>query len=99
LDNLGPLGRGSHRYKTFAPGVTLAQPAVGVFLWRTKHGYCFQVDNYGTHPLGKLTATDFHALVTELAIPDTDELDPDEPLQDPAVEAAILQLFDDRAGR
>jgi hypothetical protein len=75
LDNLGPLGRGGHRYKTFARGVTVAQPTLGVLVWRTRHGFCFQVDQHGTHPLGKMTATQFHALVTELALEDTDQLD------------------------
>ena len=73
LDNLGPLTRGSHRFKTFGPGVALAQPVLGVFLWRTRHGYAFQVDHHGTHPLGRLSATQFHDLVAELADPDTDE--------------------------
>jgi hypothetical protein len=53
LDNLGFLGRGSHRVKTFAPGWRHHQPALGVHLWRTRHGYWYRVDATGTHPLGK----------------------------------------------
>jgi hypothetical protein len=75
LDNLGPLGRGGHRCKTFARGVTVAQPTLGVLLWRTRHGFCFQVDQHGTHPFGKTTATEFHALIAELALEDTDQPD------------------------
>jgi hypothetical protein len=53
LGNLGFLGRGSHRVKTFAPGWRHHQPLPGVHLWRTRHGYWYRVDATGTHPLGK----------------------------------------------
>ena len=98
LDNLAPLTRGSHRYKTFGPGVTLAQPILGVLLWRTRHGYSYQVDNTGTHPLGKLTATEFHTHLTELADPDTDHLDPDDQVTDPALDAALQHIYGNRLG-
>lgn len=52
LDNLGPLGRHHHRAKTLG-GFTLHQPLPGMYLWRTPTGHWFQVDNQGTHPLGK----------------------------------------------
>jgi hypothetical protein len=54
LDNLGPLGRGHHRAKTIG-GFTLHQPLPGLYLWRTPTGHWFQVDNQGTHPLGRGT--------------------------------------------
>ncbi|MGN6128773.1 MAG: proline-rich domain-containing protein [Nocardioidaceae bacterium] len=59
LDNLAPLGRGSHRVKTHGRGWSLHNPLFGVHLWRTPHGYCFQRDAYGTTPLGKMTAEEF----------------------------------------
>jgi hypothetical protein len=52
LDNLGPLGRGHHRAKTFG-AFTLHQPRPGMYLWRTPTGLWFQVDGRGTHPLGR----------------------------------------------
>ena len=54
LDNLGPLGRAHHRAKTFG-GFTLHQPLAGMYLWQTPTGYWFQVDDEGTHPLGRET--------------------------------------------
>ena len=65
MDNLGFLGRGSHRVKTFAPGWQHHQPAPGVHLWRTRHGYWYRVDAAGTHPLGK------HPDPTAHSLPDT----------------------------
>lgn len=49
--NLGPLGRGHHRAKTFGAW-TLRQPLPGMYLWKTPTGHWYQVDNQGTVPLG-----------------------------------------------
>ena len=65
LGNLGPLTRGNHRTKTFA-GWHNTQPAVGVQLWRTRHGYGYLVDADGTHPLGRLTTDTFEDLCCTL---------------------------------
>lgn len=54
LDNLGPLGRGHHRAKTFG-GFELHQPLPGMYLWRTPTGHWFQVDQRGTHPMSRGT--------------------------------------------
>ena len=42
LDNLAPLGRRAHRAKTHG-GWHLQQPAPGVLVWRSPHGYTFLV--------------------------------------------------------
>jgi hypothetical protein len=39
IGNLGPLERPAHRVKTHAAGWRHRQPAPGVFLWRTPHGW------------------------------------------------------------
>jgi hypothetical protein len=52
IGNLGPLGRGHHNAKTYG-GFTCHQPLPGMFLWRTPTGHWYQVDNHGTHPLGR----------------------------------------------
>jgi len=53
VGNLGPMVRFGHRVKTFGRGWQLRQPRPGVYLWRTRHGYWFRVDQDGTHPLGR----------------------------------------------
>jgi hypothetical protein len=62
LDNLAPLGRASHRVKTFGRGWA-HRKAGDAHYWRTPSGYAFRVDAHGTHPLGRLTATAFHDVV------------------------------------
>jgi hypothetical protein len=52
VGNLGPLGRGHHNAKTYG-GFSCHQPLPGMFLWRTPTGHWYQVDNHGTHPLGR----------------------------------------------
>jgi hypothetical protein len=52
LGNLGPLTRYAHRVKTHGRGWRHHQPAPGVFLWRTPHGYWYRTDHTGTHRLG-----------------------------------------------
>jgi hypothetical protein len=56
LDNLGPLGRGHHNAKT-SGAFTCHQPLPGMFLWQTPTGHWYQVDNLGTHHLGRQTPT------------------------------------------
>ena len=51
LNNLGPLVRSHHRYKTFA-GWRLRQPEPGTYLWRSPHGWYYLVNATGTHDLG-----------------------------------------------
>lgn len=46
-DNLGPLGRTSHRARTHG-GYRLSQPSPGRWLWRTPRGQCFEVTNRGS---------------------------------------------------
>jgi hypothetical protein len=50
LGNQAPLGRFHHRLKTHG-GWRLAQPEIGVYLWRSPHGHYFQTDERGTHRL------------------------------------------------
>jgi hypothetical protein len=64
LDNLGPLGRRHHRAKTVG-GFTLHQPLPGMFLWRIPSGHWYQVDNEGTHALGRETP----AIIEQLQAP------------------------------
>ncbi|HSV38812.1 MAG TPA: HNH endonuclease signature motif containing protein, partial [Nocardioidaceae bacterium] len=52
-DNLAPLGRRTHRLKTFAPGWRHIRVGPRAFLWRTPTGYWYRVDPDGTHSLGK----------------------------------------------
>jgi hypothetical protein len=52
IGNIGPLGRGHHNAKTYG-GFSCHQPLPGMFLWRTPTGRWYQVDNHGTHPLGR----------------------------------------------
>jgi hypothetical protein len=52
IGNLGPLGRGHHNAKSYG-GFTCHQPLPGMFLWQTPTGHWYQVDNHGTHPLGR----------------------------------------------
>ena len=59
VGNLGPLTRREHRLKTFGH-LRVRQPAAGVFLWRSRHGWVWLVTNTGTHPLGNTPAA--HAL-------------------------------------
>jgi Domain of unknown function (DUF222) len=58
-DKLGPLNRREHRHKTFGH-LKVRQPAAGVHLWRSRHGWVWLVTNAGTHPLGNTPAA--HAL-------------------------------------
>ena len=53
VGNLGPMVRFGHRVKTHGRGWRHLQPTPGTFLWRTPHGYWFQVDKDGTHSLGR----------------------------------------------
>jgi len=53
VDNLGPMIRYGHRIKTHGRGWRHRQPAPGLYLWRTPHGYWYRVDRHGTRPLGK----------------------------------------------
>ena len=57
LHNLARLGRFPHRVKTHGRW-RLRQTGPGVYEWTSPHGYRFQVDGSGTHPLGKDPATD-----------------------------------------
>jgi hypothetical protein len=50
LGNQAPLGRFHHRLKTHG-GWRLAQPEVGIYLWRSPNGHYFQTDGRGTHRL------------------------------------------------
>ncbi len=52
LGNLGPLARREHRHKTFGH-LHVRQPAPGIYLWRSRHGWIWLVTNTGTHPLGR----------------------------------------------
>jgi hypothetical protein len=45
--------RYGHRIKTHGRGWRHRQPAPGLYLWRTPHGYWYRVDRHGTRPLGK----------------------------------------------
>ena len=54
LANLGPLARRHHLAKTFG-AFTLHQPLPGMYVWRTPTGHWYQVDNEGTHALGRAT--------------------------------------------
>lgn len=51
VDTLGPLGRRVHRAATHG-GWKKRQPAPGVFLFRSPHGWIWLVTNHGTLPLG-----------------------------------------------
>ena len=53
IENLGPMVRFGHRVKTHGRGWRHRQPLPGVYLWQTPHGYWFQVDQDGTHALGR----------------------------------------------
>ncbi len=57
LDNLGPLTRGEHRYKTFGP-INVTQPVAGTFVWRTRFGRVIVTNPAGTHDLGTGTFAD-----------------------------------------
>ena len=50
---MAKLTRPHHRLKTFA-GWTVTHIALGVWLWRSPHGYHFLVHHHGTTPLGRL---------------------------------------------
>jgi hypothetical protein len=50
IGNLGPMTRFHHRIKTHSRW-RVRQPRPGVYLWRSPHGWFFQVDATGTHPL------------------------------------------------
>lgn len=50
-DNLGPLGRRSHRAKTHA-GWQLRQPSPGCFVWASPAGYTYAVTPNGTTRIG-----------------------------------------------
>jgi len=84
LQNLAPLGRGSHRVKTHGRGWATRNPRFGMYLWRTPHGYCFQCDPSGTTPLGRMTHEEFSQYSRELA----EQLTWDEP-EDASVEGAV----------
>jgi hypothetical protein len=84
LQNLAPLGRGSHRVKTHGRGWATRHPRFGMHLWRTPHGYCFQCDPSGTTPLGRMTHEEFDQYSRELA----EQLSWDEPVDAP-VEGAV----------
>ena len=62
---LGPLSRREHRHKTFGH-LKVRQPAAGVYLWRSRHGWVWLVTNTGTHPLGNTPAA--HALWRAAAV-------------------------------
>ena len=64
LDNLGPLGRGSHRLKTHGRW-QVKQPFTGIFVWRDPHGVYYLVDHTGTR---KITAPK-HATRTSTSMP------------------------------
>jgi hypothetical protein len=51
LDNLGPLSRREHRFKTFGR-ITVRQPVPGTFVWRTRFGRVIITNPAGTHDLG-----------------------------------------------
>jgi hypothetical protein len=51
LPNLGPLTRSEHRLKT-ARHTHPRQPAPGIHLWRSRHGWIHLVTPTGTHNLG-----------------------------------------------
>ncbi|MGI8458951.1 MAG: hypothetical protein ACR2LI_12680 [Propionibacteriaceae bacterium] len=72
LDNLGPLTRRHHRLKTHGQ-LAVRQPAAGVYLWRTTHGYTYLVTNTGTWDLGHgTTATAlWHAAAPTQTTPPT----------------------------
>ncbi len=50
--NLAPLTRTEHRLKT-AGHLATRQPAPGVHLWATRHGWITLVTPTGTYPLGR----------------------------------------------
>ncbi len=52
MANLAWVSRFPHRLKTHGRW-RLSQPAPGVCLWRSPHGYWFRVDQAGTHALGR----------------------------------------------
>jgi hypothetical protein len=58
LENLAPLTRFHHRLKTHAGGWALRTIEPGVYLWRTPHGWYYQVDATGTHPLPRGSGQD-----------------------------------------
>ena len=53
LPNLGRLLRLNHRWKTHGRWKVL-QLIVGVWLWRSPHGFHYLVDGTGTTALGRL---------------------------------------------
>ena len=65
-DKLGPFAQPEHNLKTHG-GWQVRQPAPGVFLWRTPHGWIHLVTNAGTHNLG--TTPTAHALWAAAAPP------------------------------
>jgi hypothetical protein len=54
-DNLIPQGRLHHRAKTFG-GWTNRRLPTGAIEWTSPHGFRFQVDHTGTHPLPPISA-------------------------------------------
>jgi hypothetical protein len=50
-ENLGPLNRREHRYKTFG-NIQVKQPCPGTFIWRTRHRRVIITNPAGTHDLG-----------------------------------------------
>lgn len=73
MANLGPLDRRAHRAKT-AGHWHLEQPAPGVFLWRSPHGYEFEVTGSGTVVTRK----------PDIQVPSIPDLPPEPPPVDPA---------------
>ncbi|MGI8456703.1 MAG: HNH endonuclease signature motif containing protein [Propionibacteriaceae bacterium] len=57
VDNLGPVVRRHHQSKTQGR-MRLRQPAPGVYLWRTTHGYTCLVTSTGTWDLGRTPTAD-----------------------------------------
>jgi hypothetical protein len=51
LHNCARLTRHLHRLKTHSPW-RLVQPAPGIYLWRSPHGFWFRIDHTGTHRAG-----------------------------------------------
>ena len=56
-DNLGPLSRGEHRFKTYGR-ISVRQPDAGTFVWRTRFGRVIVTNPAGTHDLGTGASAD-----------------------------------------
>jgi hypothetical protein len=58
-DNLGPMGRRSHRIKTHGRW-KVWQVEDGVFVWKAPHGHHYLVDHTGTHQINRSRAPATH---------------------------------------